>query len=107
MKRKEEASKTERKYYAYILLCADNTLYSGFTTDLKRREATHNNGHGAKYTRARRPVQMVYHETFATKHDAMHREAEFKRLTREEKIELIAEQNPTAAARIRENGENE
>ena len=75
--------------YVYILSCADDTLYCGWTTDLEARLATHNSGRGAKYTRSRLPVQLVYTECFETKGDAMHREAEIKRLTRIEKLTLI------------------
>ncbi len=78
------------KYYAYMLRCSDDTLYSGFTTDLKHREAAHNSGKGAKYTRSRRPVQMVYYEEFETKEEALRREAAYKRLSRKEKETLIS-----------------
>ena len=76
-------------YYAYILRCGDGSLYAGYTDDPARREAVHNSGKGAKYTRSRLPVQLVYTECFETKGEAMHREAEIKRLTRIEKLALI------------------
>ena len=75
--------------YTYILRCRDGTLYTGWTNDLEKRLAAHNAGEGAKYTRSRRPVELVYHECFETKAQAMRREAAIKRLTREEKLALI------------------
>jgi len=75
--------------YTYILSCADGTLYTGWTNDLDRRLATHNAGRGGKYTRARLPVTLVYHEEFATKEEAMAREWAIKQLTRSEKLRLI------------------
>ena len=75
--------------YTYILRCADGTLYTGWTNDLARRVAVHQAGRGGKYTRARLPVELVYHEQFGTKREAMRREWEIKHLTREEKLRLI------------------
>ena len=75
--------------YTYILRCADGTYYTGWTNDLEKRLAAHNAGTGGKYTRARRPVELVYHEEFATKEEAMSREWHIKRLSREEKLRLI------------------
>lgn len=75
--------------YTYILSCADGTLYTGWTNDLDRRLAAHNAGRGGKYTRARLPVTLVYHEEFATKEEAMAREWAIKQLTRSEKLRLI------------------
>ncbi len=76
--------------YAYIVECADGTLYSGWTYDLGKRVAAHNAGQGAKYTRARRPVRLRYYEAFEDKVGAMRREYAFKRLTHEEKRALFA-----------------
>lgn len=76
--------------YTYILKCADNTLYTGWTTNLEKRLKAHNQGKGAKYTRARRPVTLVYQEIFETKEQAMHREAMIKKLSRPQKERLIA-----------------
>ena len=73
----------------YILRCCDGTLYTGWTTDLEHRLAAHNDGAGAKYTRSRRPVELVYHEEFDSKGTALKREAAIKRLSREEKLALI------------------
>ena len=78
-------------YFAYIIRCADGTLYTGYTDEIARREAMHNSGRGAKYTRSRLPVKMVYHESFAARSDAMKREYAIKRLSREQKLKLIAE----------------
>ncbi len=77
--------------YTYIVRCKDNTLYCGWTNDLEKRMASHNAGTGAKYTRNRHPVQLVYYETFETKEEAMRREYAIKRLTRAEKMKLISE----------------
>ena len=75
----------------YILRCADGTLYTGWTNYLPRRLLAHNAGTGAKYTRPRRPVRLVYQESFDTKQAAMRREWEIKQLTRAQKLRLIAE----------------
>ena len=81
-------------HYVYILQCADTTLYTGRTNDLERRVHAHNTSKGgAKYTRARRPVVLVYHERFRTLSHALQREYEIKQLTRTEKIHLIATKN--------------
>ena len=74
--------------FTYLLECADNTLYCGWTTDLKRRVAAHNMGSGAKYTRSRRPVRLLYYEEYEDRHDALSREWHIKRLSRNEKIRL-------------------
>ena len=77
-------------YYLYILKCADNTLYTGITTDLKRRTVEHNVGNlGSKYTRARRPVKVVYSKRFKTRSMASKEEARIKGLKRAEKMGLI------------------
>lgn len=75
--------------YVYILECKDNTLYTGWTNSLERRIKVHNEGKGAKYTRGRLPVKLVYFEEFSTKNEAMKREKEIKSLTRKEKMLLI------------------
>lgn len=77
-------------YWVYILRCADGTLYTGITDDTQRRLAAHNSGKGAKYTRGRRPVQLVYREPCPDKSAALRREIAVKRLTRGEKLGLIA-----------------
>ena len=68
--------------YTYILRCADGTYYCGWTNNLDRRLKAHNEGKGAKYTRSRRPVALVYYEAFSTKEEAMRREYEIKQLPR-------------------------
>lgn len=73
----------------YLLRCADGTYYCGWTNDLDKRLRAHNAGTASKYTRPRRPVVLVYYESFATRHEAMSREAQIKRLTRKEKEALI------------------
>lgn len=75
--------------YTYILRCSDNTFYTGWTNDIEKRLKAHNDGKGAKYTKPRRPVELVYVEEFDDKIDAMKREAAIKKLRREEKIKLI------------------
>ncbi len=77
--------------YTYILECADKTLYTGWTNNLEQRIANHNAGKGAKYTRGRLPVRLVYAEAFATKQEACKREASIKKMSREEKLALIRE----------------
>ena len=78
-------------YYTYILKCSDKTLYCGYTNDLEKRVDTHNKGEGAKYTASRLPVRLVYFEEFPTKSLAMKRECQIKKLTRDEKLKLIGE----------------
>ena len=75
----------------YILRCGDGTLYTGWTKDLEKRFRTHAAGKGAKYTRARLPVTLVYTEVFETEHEARSRECGIKRLTRSQKLSLIKE----------------
>ena len=80
-------------YYCYIVRCADGTLYTGITTDLKRRVAEHNagtgKGKGARYTTRRRPVKLVWKERHKNRSSAQRREAQIKRLSRPEKLTLI------------------
>lgn len=78
--------------YTYILRCADGTYYCGWTNNLDRRLKAHNEGKGAKYTRSRRPVALVYYEAFSIKEEAMRREYEIKQLPRKKKEELIFKQ---------------
>ncbi|MEA4814516.1 MAG: GIY-YIG nuclease family protein [Oscillospiraceae bacterium] len=77
-------------YFVYILRCGDGTLYTGSTNDVEKRVAAHNAGRGAKYTKPRLPVAVVYREDAADKGAALRREAEIKRLKRAEKLALIA-----------------
>ena len=80
--------------YTYILQCSDGTYYTGWTNDLEKRVAAHNDGTGSKYTRARRPVKLVYCEEFETKQEAMRREWEIKQMRRAEKQKLIDAAGP-------------
>lgn len=75
--------------YTYIVKCSDGSLYTGWTNNLEKRIKDHNAGRGAKYTKARRPVVLVYNEEFPTKQEAMKREWEIKRLSRKEKLSMI------------------
>lgn len=75
--------------YTYILKCSDGTYYTGWTNNLEARIKAHNSGKGAKYTKVRRPVELVYSEEFETKEEAMRREYAIKQLSREEKHKLI------------------
>ncbi len=74
--------------YTYMLRCQDGSLYTGWTTDIEKRVRMHNEGKGAKYTHSRRPVKLVYYETFGTKEEAMSREYAIKRLKKKEKEDL-------------------
>lgn len=80
-----------RGYFVYILRCGDSTLYTGTTDDVARRFAAHSAGKGAKYTRGRGPLELVYQEACADKSAALKREIVIKRLSRPEKLRLIAE----------------
>ena len=75
--------------YTYIVKCSDGSLYTGWTNNLEKRIKDHNAGRGAKYTKERRPVVLVYKEEFPTKQEAMKREWEIKRLSRKEKLSMI------------------
>lgn len=75
--------------YVYMLSCADGSLYTGWTNDLAKRLDNHQAGKGAKYTRSRLPVMLVYHETYETKSEARKRECAIKKLTRQQKQQLI------------------
>ena len=76
--------------YMYIVRCSDGTLYTGWTNHLQERVDAHNAGKGARYTRSRRPVVLVYWESFETKEEAMSREFHVKRMTRKQKLGLIS-----------------
>ena len=76
--------------YTYILKCSDGTLYCGWTNDLVKRVKVHNEGKGAKYTRCRLPVTLVYYEEFETSVEAQRREYQIKQMTRAEKLRLIS-----------------
>jgi putative endonuclease len=78
-----------QNYYIYLARCNDDSLYTGYTTDLKNREKTHNEGNGARYTRIRRPIKIIYFEKFKTKSQAMKREYEIKHYKKNKKENLI------------------
>lgn len=79
----------EQGNFTYILECSDGSFYTGWTNNLERRVKAHNAGKGAKYTKSRKPVKLVYFESFSTKQEAMRREWEIKQLSRVEKCKLI------------------
>lgn len=79
-------------HYIYILCCKDDTYYTGYTNDVKKRVQAHNEGKGAKYTKGRGPVKLVYYEEYEDKKTAMKREWEIKQLSRKEKEKLIKQQ---------------
>lgn len=83
----------DNKFYMYVLYCADDSLYCGFTTDVARRFATHQAGQGAKYTRvrSRHPLRLIYQRAFASKHDALSAEYHFKHQSRAHKIAYLAQ----------------
>ena len=80
----------DKSWYVYILRCGDDTLYCGITPDLEKRLEQHRSGKGAKYTRGRGPLELVYSEAVPGHSEALKREAAIKRLRREEKLQLIA-----------------
>ena len=82
----------ESQWYLYILRCRDNTLYTGITTDVEKRLEAHRSGKGAKYTRGRAPLELVYRETCGSHSDALKREAEIKKFSRQAKELLIKSQ---------------
>jgi putative endonuclease len=77
-------------WFVYLLKCSDNSLYCGITNNLNKRINTHNKGLGAKYTKYRLPVSLMYYEVLESKSDALKREYQIKQLTRQEKLNLIS-----------------
>jgi len=75
-------------WYVYLLVCQDKSIYTGITTNLERRLKQHNSGRASKYTRSRLPVEMVYSEKHASRTDALKKEAQVKKLSRQRKIDL-------------------
>ena len=84
-----DKQKQHQGNYTYIVKCSDETLYTGWTNNLKKRLEAHNSGKGAKYTKNRRPVELVYFEEYDTKQEAMKREYAIKQLSRQKKLALI------------------
>ncbi|RIP32662.1 GIY-YIG nuclease family protein [Staphylococcus gallinarum] len=80
------------RHYIYIVKCNDGSLYTGYAKNVEQRVAKHNNGQGAKYTKMRRPVELVYQEIFDNKSDALKREYEIKTYSRTKKLKLISEE---------------
>jgi len=78
-------------HFVYIVRCSDNSLYTGYTNNIEARINKHNTGKGAKYTKIRRPVVLVYQEMYETKSEALRREYEIKTFTRQRKLKLIEE----------------
>lgn len=85
-------------HFVYLARCADGSLYAGTCVNLKEREAKHNDGTGAKYTRSRLPVKFVYHEKKKTLSDARSREAAIKKMKRVAKLDLIRGKSDTIRA---------
>ena len=85
----------ESQWYLYVLRCGDGTLYTGITTDVEKRFAAHQEGKGAKYTRGRGPLEILYREACASHSEALKREYAFKQLPREQKLSFLqqAEKN--------------
>jgi putative endonuclease len=83
------STKGSNMWFIYLLRCCDNSLYSGITNDLKRRLRAHRDGVGAKYTRSRLPLRLVYYELRLTKSEALKREIEIKGMRKSEKEDLI------------------
>ena len=84
-----DAPSSPGDHYVYVVECSDGTYYTGYTTDVERRVAEHNDGTAAKYTRGRRPVTLIHVETYETKSDAMQREHAIKQLRRGAKERLV------------------
>jgi len=85
----ETGADSEANHHVYVVECDDGTYYTGYTTDVERRVAEHNDGTGAKYTRGRRPVELVHVESFDTQSAAMQREYAIKQLRRPAKEQLV------------------
>ncbi|WP_419960514.1 GIY-YIG nuclease family protein [Psychrobacillus sp. BM2] len=81
--------KSEKQHTFYVLECKDGSYYAGYTNNLEKRIKVHNEGKGAKYTRAKRPVSCIYSELYETKQEAMQAEYAFKQLTRKQKINYM------------------
>jgi len=89
----KEVGFVETTWYLYILRCGDGSLYTGITTDVEKRLEAHREGKGAKYTRGRSPLELVYREICGSHSDALKREIAVKKLTRMQKEQLILEKS--------------
>lgn len=92
----------EKAWFVYMLRCGDGSLYTGATNDLERRVKQHGAGKGARYTRARLPVKLVFHEPATGKSEALSREAKLKQLTRAQKLLLVRANRKSSASRSRD-----
>jgi len=90
-----------QRWFVYVVRCRDGSLYTGISNDVDARVARHNAGQGARYTRARRPVQLVYTERKRSRSYALRREAAIKALPRTDKVLLIEQGPPRRAPRVR------
>ena len=88
-----------RKFVVYMLRCADGSLYTGYTSDIRRRLELHRTGRGSRYVRSRLPVTLAYAEAAADRSAAMKREVELKRLSRKEKLSLVKKRAPRRGLR--------
>ena len=88
----------ETRNFVYMVRCRDGSLYTGWTTDIAGRVAAHNSGRGAKYTKSRGPVELVYAEEAGSRGEALRREAGIKRLKRSDKLKLLQSPDNVAAA---------
>lgn len=86
-----------KEHYFYVLSCKDGSLYAGYTNDLERRVRLHNEGKGAKYTRGRGPVRLIFSKTYSTKSEALKAEYAFKQLERKEKLQYLIKEGTYVA----------
>ena len=86
-----------KEHYFYVLSCKDGSLYAGYTNDLQRRVRLHNEGRGAKYTRGRGPVKLIFSKTYPTKSEALKAEYAFKQLERKEKLQYLIKEGTYVA----------
>ena len=86
-------SEKERGFFCYIVKCSDGTFYTGYTNDLQQRTRQHENGKGARYTKSHRPQKVAYVEVFGSRSSAMKREKAIKKLSHQQKQDLISSQN--------------
>ena len=94
----------DQKWFLYILRCRNGTFYTGVTKDLKRRLKMHNDGKASRYTRARRPVKLIYHENCASRAQALVRECKVKALSRKEKEQLVLNGRKSVKKRGKDHG---
>jgi putative endonuclease len=85
-------------FCVYILLCSDGSFYTGYTKDLEARTRLHLNGNGAKYTKSHKPLKLAYTEAYASRSEAMRREREIKKLSHQQKLDLLKSQRKTSSS---------